>query len=72
MKSKVQVHINNLEVDEYHYSFEYIIFVNDKLICVDCYSHNHVWQGNYKGFEQKLKDGMATAIVLEDNAWRLY
>lgn len=64
--TNIQVHIDNLKVDDYYYSFDYKIFINDKLEEESTYESDHVWGDDKTAFRKLLKkEGYANQLALE-------
>lgn len=65
MKTKIEVDITNLEIDEYNYSFDYTVTMNGKYLGSDTYESDHSWKNDLKGLKEMLMEGEAVKLALE-------
>jgi len=66
MKVTVTVETNNFEVDQWYYSFDYKIKVNNKVVCKSRYENDHGWPNSKRWFKNRLKEGWAASTVFEE------
>ena len=63
----ITIEIDKIKVDPMYYSFEYKVYLKDKLIKEGEYSSDHVWgrsKKEIKDFKKLLKKSEAVNIVL--------
>lgn len=65
MKTIIEVEILNLSVDQYYYSFDYVITIDGEEKQRDRYDSDHCWQNDLKNFKAHLENGEAVKLALE-------
>lgn len=65
MKTKIEIEVDNIKVDDRYYSFEYKVWVDGKMKIEDVYDSDHEWSDDKKGFKDHLKNGGAVHTVLD-------
>jgi hypothetical protein len=66
MKTIIEVEITNIEIDDFYFSFDYVIKINSKEYKQGQYESDHAWADDKKAFKKLLKDGDAVKLALED------
>jgi len=64
IETLIKVTINNIQIDDDYYSFDYKIEANGK-VYEDEYCSDHVWRDDKSGFRSILKKGGAAKLALE-------
>lgn len=65
-KYNLEVIIENIEVDDRYYSFDYTILLDSKEIQKDKYSNDYCNGDTKEQFKKLLEDGYALELALED------
>lgn len=66
MKTIIEVTIENIDIDDKYYSFDYTIVVNGKQMSKSEYESDHVWSDDKEGFKKTLEEGEAVKLALEE------
>ena len=66
MKTIIEVKIDSIEVDDFYFSFNYSVKVNEKLKKASRYESNHSQQDDKEGFWEILKNGQTVKLALEE------
>jgi len=67
-KTKIEVEISAIEVDDSYYSFDYKIYRDGNLVMEETYESDHAWRDDKEGFKKTLKENSALSLVLEEYA----
>lgn len=60
----IKVQIDNFEVDQEYYSFDYKIYIDDELVLDDEYSDDHEWEDDIEGFKEMMLGEENEAVKL--------
>lgn len=66
IEETLNVKIKNIEVDQWYFSFDWIIIRGDK-VSQGTYDSDHSWQNDIKNFRKMLINGHAVNLALESS-----
>lgn len=61
----ISIEVDNIEVDEKYYSFDYKVYINGKLKEKDTYDSDHSWSHRQKWFKEYLEESGAFQEVID-------
>ena len=66
IKEIIEVEVDNIEVDNKYYSFDYKITRSGKVVSDSSFSSDHSWGDNFEKFKDLLKTSFAVELALEN------
>lgn len=65
IECKIEVQIDDIRVNRWYYSFDYVITMDGNEVAEDRYESDHAWQEDQEGFVAHLENGGAVKTALE-------
>lgn len=66
MKKKIEIEVSNIDVDDFYYSFDYVVLVDGIEYKKETYESDHVWRDDKDGFKKVLRNGVAFQTIIEN------